>query len=230
MSENTLEYSVLFIEDEVAIRENYVRFLKTKYKEVYEAEDGEEAYKIYKEKKPQILIVDINIPKLNGIELLKRIRKTDQTTRVIILTAHADVHYLLSATELNLTKYLLKPVSRGDLKSALALAVESLKTFSVTSNKLIHLKENYLWNHETGELLCKDMIVSLTKTEKKLFTLLVSRIDYVFSYDEIIENLWGDYGDFSKVDSLKTLIKNLRKKLPKESVENVFGIGYKLCY
>ena len=70
-------YKILLVEDEKAIKENYVTYLKMFFSEVYEAEDGEKAYDIYKQKKPDIMIVDINIPKLSGLELLRKIREND---------------------------------------------------------------------------------------------------------------------------------------------------------
>ena len=72
MNQETNEYSVLFIEDEKAIRDNYVSYLKKHFKNVYEAEDGESAFSIYQSKRPELLIVDINIPKLNGLDLLRK--------------------------------------------------------------------------------------------------------------------------------------------------------------
>ena len=221
------EYTILFVEDEIALRENYVRYLKRYFAHVYEAGDGETAYKIYKDKKPQLLIIDINIPKLNGLGLLKKIRKIDQTTKAIMLTAHKDVHYLLEAAELNLTKYLVKPITREELKEALSLAVESMQKFTVTSNQMLTLKENYIWNYEKQELLQNGVTVSLTKTENKILTILLSKTGRVFSYDEIVDYIWNDLSEY-KIDSLKTLVKNLRRKLPEDTIMNVFGVGYRV--
>ena len=108
MNIDVKEYDILFIEDEEAIRANYVKYLQRHFRNVYEAQDGEEAYEIYKKKKPHILVVDINIPKLNGIELLKKIREDDHTTKALMLTSHTDTNYLLDAASLQLTKYLIK--------------------------------------------------------------------------------------------------------------------------
>lgn len=72
ISDTHYPYKILFVEDEKVTRENYVMYLKMHFQEVYEAEDGEKAYELYKEKHPDIMIIDINIPKLNGLELLKK--------------------------------------------------------------------------------------------------------------------------------------------------------------
>ena len=114
--ENSYPYKILFVEDDQVIRENYVTYLKMFFSEVFEAEDGEKAYELYKLKKPDIMIIDINIPKLNGLDLLERIRENDYSTKAIMLTAHSDKSFLLKAVGLKLTRYLVKPVSRKDLK------------------------------------------------------------------------------------------------------------------
>jgi len=228
MNQATNEYSVLFIEDEKAIRDNYVSYLKKHFKNVYEAEDGESAFSIYQSKRPELLIVDINIPKLNGLDLLRKIRETDRETKAIMLTAHADVKYLLEATELNLSKYLVKPITRKELKDALSCAIDDINNFTITANKRINVKENYFWNNETRELHNGNSLVSLTKTELEIFSFLVLNANRVTTYEECIWKIWGEYNDY-KTDAFKTLIKNLRKKLPPNTIENVFGIGYKLC-
>ena len=123
-------FTILFVEDEKGIRDTYVEYLKMLFSEVYEAADGEEAYEIYKQKKPQIMIIDIHMPKMNGIELLSKIRETDHSTKAIMLTAHTDTTLLLEASSLKLTKYLVKPISRSDLKEALKLVIKELTSFS----------------------------------------------------------------------------------------------------
>lgn len=121
--ETIYPYTVLFVEDEKATRENYTAYFKMFFNEVYEAGDGEEAYLLYKEKKPDIMIIDINLPKLNGIELLKRIRESDYITKAIMLTAHADEEFLSATASLQLTRHLVKPVSRKNLNEALDLSI-----------------------------------------------------------------------------------------------------------
>ena len=228
MNTDIHSFKILFVEDEQALRENYVTYLKRYFIDVYEAEDGEEAYEIYKEKKPHILIVDINIPKMNGIDLLKKIREEDHTTKAIILSAHSDVSYLLKATELKLTKYLVKPISRQEIKEALELVVQELSNYDVISRQVIQLKEDYSFDIKLQEVFHKTTPITLTNKERAIFLLLSSNIKQTFDYDEIILATWNQHDDNGSIDALKTIIKNLRKKLPKDTIKNVFGIGYKL--
>ncbi|MBU0721372.1 response regulator transcription factor [bacterium] len=220
-------YDILFIDDEEALRSNYVQYLKRYFRNVYEAGDGETAYKIYQEKRPQIMLVDINIPRLNGIDLMKKIRKTDHSVKAIMLTAHSNNSYLLQAIELKLTKYLLKPISRKELNSGLDLVLQELSQFDISPKKIVVLKENFIWNYDMQELLHFNNSVLLTNKERKILVLLFSAPKSIFSYDEIILDVWYDY-DEDKINALKTIIKNLRKKLPKDTIKNIFGIGYKI--
>ena len=221
------KFSVLYAEDEQPIREKYSQFLKRFCTNVYEAKDGEEAFKIYKEKRPDIMIVDINMPKMNGLDLVAKIRENDHTTKVIMLTAHSDTEYLLNATNLKLTKYLIKPVNREDLTNALNLAIDELAKFEIYSKNITYLKNNLYWDNSAQELYSNDEMISLTKNEKLLTATLLSKLDTSFSYDEIIYKLWpNDFND--KLPALKTLVKGLRKKLPDGILENIRSMGYKI--
>ncbi|MBU1927780.1 response regulator transcription factor [bacterium] len=224
---NTQDYSVLYVEDEVEIRTRYSLYLKRFFKDVYEASDGEGAYEIYKQKRPDILVIDINIPKLNGLELLRKIRQEDHNTKAIMLTAHSDKNYLLESMDLRLTKYLIKPVSRETLKSALDLAIEELIKFNIYSKKILSIKNGYLWDSESKELFCNNIPISLTKNEKELFYLLCLKPNTTISYENISYKIWPeDIND--KYSALKTLVKGLRKKLPEDTLENIRSTGYKL--
>ena len=227
MSDKESLYNLLYVEDEDDVRRNYVDYLERFFQNIYEASSIKEALKIYKEKKPSILIIDINLPDGSGVELLKRIRESDHTTKAIMLTANSDVETLLSATELKLTKYLIKPVSRSELRDAISLAEEELENFTISANKVIKLKDSFVWNSETKMLFCQNRESFLTKKETELLSLLFTNVNKIFTIDDIIIELWYDT-DEPKQDTLKTLIKGLRRKLPKESIKNIFGVGYKI--
>lgn len=222
-------YSILYIEDDKDIRANYVNYLNRHFDKVFEAADGEEGYYKYIKNRPDIMIVDINLPKLNGLDLVRKIRESDHSIKVIMLTAHSETKYLLEATELKLTKYLVKPVSRSELKDALSLVIDELSNFETKSKKRIVLKDGFSWDIQRVELLKNNSSSVLTNKERSILALLFSSVNTTYTYDEIIIDVWyeDDY-DRDKLDALKTIIKNLRKKLPKDTIKNVFGTGYKI--
>ncbi len=220
-------YSILFVEDEDETRKNYVNYLKRYYIDVYEAKDGVEAYNIYLNKKPQILILDINMPKMNGLELLEKISEKDYNTKCLMLTAHTDKKFLLKATKLKLTDYLLKPLKRATLKDALNKVANEIENYEVVSKKNLNLGDNFSWNTKESTLLLNGSLVKLTALEIKLLQLFFKNININLSYDDIIIYIWDTFEN-NKMNSLKTLIKKLRKKLPKDLIQNIYGIGYKV--
>ena len=227
--ENSYPYKILFVEDDQVIRENYVTYLKMFFSEVFEAEDGEKAYELYKLKKPDIMIIDINIPKLNGLDLLERIRENDYSTKAIMLTAHSDKSFLLKAVGLKLTRYLVKPVSRKDLKEALKLTIDEVLKFNVITVQKIDLPDDYSWDFQLKELKYHNVIVELTNKEKIFLELLFSHKNRVFTYDEISDYVWG-YDDSIPLNGLKNIVKRLRKKLPEDTILNIFNEGYEINF
>ncbi|BAK73599.1 MAG: response regulator transcription factor [Arcobacter sp.] len=227
--ENIYPYKILFVEDEKAIRENYVTYLKMFFSEVFEAEDGEKAYELYKSKKPDIMIVDINIPKMNGLELLEKIRENDYSTKAIMLTAHSDKSFLLKAVTLKLTKYLVKPISRKEINEALELTISELLKYDVSPIQKINLSLEYSWNVQLKELKHHNNVIELTNKERNFLGLLFSHKNRVFTYEEIFEHVWG-YDESITINGLKNMVKRLRKKLPENTILNIFNEGYKINF
>ncbi len=225
MSDEKYRHSVLYVEDDAVVRANYISYLSRFFETVYEADSAEKAYQIYKDKFPDILIIDIKLPQKSGIDFLNEIRKFDHATRAIMLTALCDVETLMSASELKLTRYLVKPISRDELKNAFDLAINEIIHYTTYSNRIIQLKGSCYWNQDKEKLIHQDKEVFLTRKERDLLVLLFSNINRVYKSEDIIYELWYDY-DMSKISSLKTLIKTLRKKLPNDTIKNVFGTGY----
>lgn len=221
-----INYSILFVEDEDKIRTNYINYLKRYYKNVYGASNGKQGYEVYKEKKPDIIIADIEMPVMNGIDMVKMIRGYDQTVRILMLTAHLNEKFLLEVSELKLIKYLIKPISRDDLKTALNLAIEDIIKYNIISNEVIYLKDNYTWNCNEKNLYNNCNQVVLTKNEKKILELFFSNINKNFSHDEITVYVWDTYED--KTSALKSAMKKLRDKLPKDTIINIYGEGFRL--
>ena len=119
----TDQLTLLYIEDDAEILEN-VSFLLSRYvKEVYTAMDGEEALKVYEEKQPDIIVSDINIPKMNGLEVASKIRKTNKEIPIVISSAHDEDHQLKLAAEIGVSTYVKKPFTLHQLKDAIQKAI-----------------------------------------------------------------------------------------------------------
>ena len=222
------KYSILYAEDKQETRESYTSFLESSFKTVSVAADGEEALELYRKHHPDILLLDINMPKVDGLEVSRQVRERDSRTRIIMLTAHAEQERLLQATELGLTRYLLKPVKRQEFREALHKAVTELEKMQKNEDE-VALSEGYIWHRTLKKLTTENREVKLTKREIILLDCLSERVGYTFSFEEILYSFW-DKGIEKELteDGLKALIKRLRQKLPSGIIENVFGVGYRL--
>ncbi len=220
--------TVLYAEDEGSVRQNGVEYLSRYFREVYEANDGAEALKIWKEKRPDIIITDIKMPKLNGLEFAAKVRLNDKKVPIIIMTAFTDKDDLLKAVELQLVKYLVKPVTSHKMQEALYLASESLLS---DNTNIVFLDEESFYDLFNKTLIIAGKVIKLTRNELYFFDYLVKNRQRAVTYREI-ENLLWQYEGMRK-DALRTLIYGLRKKISltkpnRNFIENISGIGYKL--
>ncbi|MCJ8328188.1 MAG: response regulator [Campylobacterales bacterium] len=217
------KYTILYVEDDEGVRTINSRFLQRMFNELYLAVDGEEAYELYNKYSPDIILTDINMPRLNGIDLSKRIRENDSSVKIIISTAFSDKKYLLDAIELNLEKYIIKPLNSRNLLPALTKAVNSLE--NETNFKVI-LDENFYFDNNTSLFYNCNVIIELNKKELLFLKLLVQNMNRIVSYEEIEQKVWEN--EYMSLNSLRTTIGFLRKKLPFNCIKNISNMGYKL--
>jgi len=184
--EKLKDISILCVEDEDGIREVIVKTLKYYFKEVYEACDGEEAYEIYKEYRPKIILSDIQMKNINGVEFVKKVRKTDRHTSIIMLTAHSNEEYLMELINLNVNHFILKPLNLKKLNEALFKYINEnlLDQITLAPNLFLDLHKRVVIFNETEE-------ISLRKREKDFLHLLYENKNSIVSYMQIEEELWN---------------------------------------
>ncbi len=215
--------TILYAEDEEGIRKKISDSLRYYVKSVIEAQNGERALQLYREKKPDILFTDIMMPKLDGIELVRTIRKDDVKMPIVIITAHTDKEYLLRAVDLHLEQYIIKPINLTDLKNALQKCVDVI---SKNHAFMRDLPGDYSYDFDSKVLTCRDKVIKLSKKEIAFFELLIQNRHRVVTYSELQNYIWQD--EIMSDDALKSLIRNIRHKFPKDYIKNLSGIGYKL--
>jgi len=213
---------ILYIDDEAYIRQSATEYLRYYCDSVYEAKDGLEGFQRYKEIEPDIIITDIKMPKLSGLKLVEKIRQKDTKTQVIIITAHTDTTFLLKAVELKLIKYLVKPVTEGKL---IPLLKEVIGYLNSDENNILELSQGYRYDRLNQSLFQEDTYIKLNKKEVLFLDICSKNPDSVVTYSELENYVWG--GEMSTY-ALSSLVKSLRGKLPKYSLQNISGIGYKI--
>lgn len=213
--------TILYVEDDPAARSAVEGYLELLFEEIFVAEDGNEALKMYHNNDIDLILTDIDMPGLNGIEMAKKIRETDKEIPIIIMTAHTKTDYLLDAVELHLEKYIVKPFVGDDFLKVLE------KLFVGKRTEMVVCK-GVLYDQSNKELKIEKERVGLTRKESALLELLLSHKNRLVGYDEIESAVWESYDEVMSSDSLRALVKALRKKLPQGIVQNVSGMGYKL--
>ena len=223
------QIKLLYIEDDIDIQSIYLDILKEYVDKVYCASDGEEGYELYLSCRPNIILLDINMPKIDGLTLAKKIREIDKEVKIIITTAYGEQDKLLKAIELYLVKYILKPIEISILRDSLSKAVEEIEQQKENNQKDIFLLDkDTIWNAKTQTLTKNGEEIRLTKNERRLLSLLSQDKNKIFTFFEIFNHL--SYDDFDKeydANQIRALVKLVRKKIPKEAISNVYGEGYK---
>jgi len=218
------DISILIAEDEDELREYFSEYLQIFFKNVYVAKCGEEAYEKYIQNHPDIILTDINMPKIDGLKLISHIREKDSATKIIIMSAHSEQEKLLRAIELNLVTYLIKPIKTDTLKKVIFDIVDVIRK----STKRIYINGDIYWNKQTLSLWQNDKEIVLKEKESKLIELLCSKINHAFSSKEIFECINSNpEKEFSEY-AITSFIKRLRLKFPTEIIQNEYGSGYKI--
>jgi DNA-binding response OmpR family regulator len=216
------EKKVLYAEDDTITRIQMTEILEMMFARVYVASDGEEAYTLYEDESPDILITDIKMPKRDGLSLIRRVRQNNYKLPIILMTSFAEQELLLNAANLSIDGYLVKPVELDKLTQAINKAVQRAHKHE----GLIMLGENLYYNFATKELYQNRKVVVLGAKEQELLLLLLKDRFKTITKDEIGKALWP----FDPIceSAIKNIVLRLRKKLGVDIVISVRGIGYRL--
>ncbi len=213
---------VLYAEDEKGIRKHITEVLELFFDKVVAVEDGVEATYEMEISSYDVLMFDICMPNLDGLEAIKKIRKKDKKIPVVILSAHTEEEYLWKAVELKITKYLVKPYDKQSLIDALKIVALEL----VDNNLEIKLKNGCIYN-PVKKIVCEgSKDIQLTLKESRLLEYFIKRESQSVTFDDIGEYLWDI--EMPTKEAIKSVVKELRKKIGKECIKNVYGIGYML--
>lgn len=213
--------TVLLAEDEVSLRESFKRVLEFYVGKVVEANDGIEALEIFKNEKINIIFSDVKMPRLNGIDFVKQIRKLDKKVPIIITSAYGDQDYLLECIKLSLVEYLIKPVKEKDLLRVLSVSASELKQ---NYDDKITLSSNGVYDFTNKKYLYKNETIDLTNKEVQFLELLLANKNNLVTKARIQSELYI-YNE-APPSALKNLVFKLRKKLIDEIISTISQHGY----
>lgn len=224
--------TILYIEDDQITQHKLKNILGRYFNKIILASNGEDAFeKIKTEPKIDLIISDINMPKMDGLEFLEELRKFDSKIPFIFVTARDEPDKMLKAIQLDIDNYILKPINLENLLTIIDKVVNKLyKEYLILErNSHIKLNENLFWNENNKTLIFNNEVVKLTKKELLFIEILTSNDNKVHTIEDIISILWEDeFLGKDYISNLKNIISRLRNKVPSLKIENLYGMGYKI--
>lgn len=231
----TKDLSVLLVEDYEPLRNDMAELFEDLFKSVTVASDGEEALKFYRsylaqyKKSYDLLITDIQMPFMNGVELSKSVREINRTQKIIVLSAYTDADFLVPLINLGISQFLTKPIKSHELIDILSDVSKNVieERDQASDIPMLQLGEGFVWDSETNTLFKDDQAVELTKYELILLQLFMEKAELICTAEDILY-CFDTYQIEMSEKNIRNLVSKLRKKLPSDLISNIYGMGYKL--
>lgn len=232
----TSKLNVLYVEDNIELRSKMHDIFNDLFNNVDVAEDGNEGYNKYIEYHEKngsyydMVITDIKMPNLNGVELSKKLLSINKKQNIIVVSAHDDSEYLIDLINMGVNRFIQKPLILDNvLKSIYEVSKDIISDKNNCISNMMVLSEGYIWDKNLNVLKKDDKVVALSASETVLITTFINNPSVVFSGEDVYNLVYNsEYDKDISFDSVRSLLKRLRKKLPKDMIINVYGKGYKI--
>ncbi|SHM48812.1 response regulator transcription factor [Chitinophaga sp. CF418] len=226
---------VLLIEDEWQLGQIVKDSLEMRGFEMLYAADGKEGLRLYQEHKPDVVVLDIMMPNMDGFTVTTEIRRQDNTTPIIFLTAKSQTTDVVKGFELGGNDYLKKPFSMDELivriKALLHRFKEAPEATSSAGADVIQIGQ-YMFNYTKQTLTRNNNTEFLSHREAEILRRLSENLNQVMERKTVLLDLWGD-DSFFNARSMDVFITKLRRYLkddPRVQIVNIRGVGYKLIF
>jgi len=222
---------ILIIEDNAGIRMSITDELESEGYRVITTGNGIEGLSLVKEQKPDLIILDIMLPGIDGYEVCKRLRMEGITTPIIMLTVKDKEIDKVLGMELGADDYVTKPFSVRELSVRVKTIFRRMEEYSGES-ETHHIGETSL-DFRKYEAIRKGVKIDFTPLEFQILHYLVKKRGSVISRTELLENVWGEHNVVISLRTIDTHIASIRRKLGDDPVNpgfivNIRGVGYKL--
>lgn len=211
---------ILLLEDEYSLRESIEEFLTDIGYVVDGFTDGLEAHDAVYDKSYDILLLDVNVPSLDGFEMLRKLREDGVQTPAIFLTSMTETADLKEGYKRGCCDYIRKPFDLEELELRIDQALASV---SSDESSVVNIGSNVTYDMKKSKLTLDDKEIVLRKTEKDMLEVLIKNKNAVVSTQMFQDEVWGEYVEPA---TIRVQLNNLRKKLPDEIIQNRRGLGY----
>lgn len=217
---------LLLVEDEAMLLKIVTKGLKKCGYAVDNAIDGEQALELYEINEYDLIVLDLNLPKIDGIEVLEQIRKKDKEIKILILSARSEIEDKITGLDMGANDYLIKPFDFKELE----VRIRSLLRRTFIQQDVVLIYENIKVDTSKKSVSIDDFTLDLTKKEYSILEYLMLNKNNIISSEKLIEHIWDSDVDLFS-NSLKFHIHSLKKKLSailgeKEIIKNIRGQGY----
>lgn len=217
------QLNLLYVEDDHISGGIFKELFEEFFQKVYFVSNGLEALEIYNDKTVHVVITDIKMPKMDGLEMISNIRKKDKHLPIFITSSYSEKEQLLKAITLNLSNYIIKPLSKEKIIEALHSCTDVFQSDDVT---FVLNSQNFTYSSDSRVLSSGEMKVRLQNKEALLLELFLKHKTQIVTKEMIGYELYAD--EVYSEGTIKNLISKLRKKLGNESIKTVKYSGYVL--
>ncbi|EHF4721690.1 response regulator transcription factor [Campylobacter jejuni] len=222
MSQECKELIILVVEDEVKARESMINILSERFSKVIGAQNGDEGLKKFKKFKPDLVITDIAMPIMDGLDMAREIKEISDDVPIVVLSAYSEKERLLRSIDIGIDKYLIKPVDIEELFKVLDYLIGE----KIEANMLVKISEEYQFNKTKRTLIYSGGEIVLTKKELAFISLLLKQPGALVLHEDIKKNVW--IGELVSDTTVRTFIKRVRDKVGEDFIKNVPSLGYKI--
>lgn len=217
---------ILLLEDDLILNEILEEHLKEQNYQVFTTFSSDEAEKYLYSQNFDLLLLDVNVPNLNGFDLLKELRKNSIKTPAIFITSLNMIEDMQKGFDNGCDDYIRKPFELKELD----LRINNIKRlFNIDLKESIEIADNIVLDMKNQSIKKDDKIYNLAKKEFEVLIYLYNNRVKIVSIDELINNIWS-YEDSIEASTIRTYIKNIRKILGEDIILNIRGVGYKFNF
>jgi len=214
---------VLLLEDDMILSEVIGEYLEALDCDVSYAYDGLEAESVALSQRFDLLLLDVNVPGLDGLTFLRELRQSENHTPAIFITSLESAEDVAAGFGAGADDYLKKPFDLLELKAR----IDNLKRrYRIEDTEEVEIDDRLRYSYAHQMLLKEGVEVRLSRKEAQILEYFLRHPGSVLSFDEILNNVWS-YEDTPSPATLRTYIKNLRKHLGEEAITNIKGVGYR---
>lgn len=215
---------LLLLEDDVALNETVVDYLEDFGFVITPVYDGNSAEEAIYENNFDLLLLDVNVPDINGFEILKNVREQGSTTPAIFITSLNSMSDVENGYDSGCDDYIRKPFALKELKLRIDTILK--REFFHNQSERVQIDAEIFYDTQSDVLTIGDEEVQLNNKDAKLLKLFLQNRDVLLTHETIYSNLW-EYDEEISESALRTYIKNLRKYLGKEKIVSIKKLGYK---